>query len=175
MKKSALVHALGLTSILIASGFGHEVVAQVRLQTAGNAANFGRSRLSPGFSPDPRRVAVTTNGTINANELGLGGGCVGFVTLRPDHIINLTGATALLRVYAVVDQARPASNTDVTLLINDANNQWHCNDDSYGGANPTVNIPNAGPGQYDVWVGSYVAGAHAHASLRITEQDTNHP
>ncbi len=175
MKQSKLVPFLGLASILIASGFGHEVVAQARLQTGGNAANFGRSRLTTGFSPDPRRVAITTTGTIDARGLGLGSGCVGFVTARPDHIVTLTGASTLLRFYATVAAAAPATATDVTLLINDANNQWHCNDDSYGGANPTVNIPNAGPGQYDIWVGSYNAGTRARASLQITELDANHP
>ena len=58
--------------------------------------------------------------------------------------------------------------------MNTAGGRWVCNDDSYGGANPTVNIPGATRGQYDIWVGSYQAGAAARGRLHITELD-RHP
>jgi hypothetical protein len=161
--------------MLVVSGFGHEVVAQSRLTIGGRSSNFGSSNLRTGFVPDPRNVNVTSGGNIDARTLGLGSGCVGFVTARPDHILRLTGTSANLRFYVTVPGASASTRTDTTLLINGADGQWHCNDDSYGGANPTVNIPNAGPGQYDIWVGSYVSGANARGTLRITELDSNHP
>jgi hypothetical protein len=64
---------------------------------------------------------------------------------------------------------------DTTLLVNTAGGAWVCNDDSYGGTNPTVDIPNAGAGQYDVWVGSYRSGEQIRGALHITELANNHP
>ncbi len=174
MNKSALLSGLGLASMLAVSGFGHEVVAQARLLTGGNASNFGASTFATGFMPDPRRINVTSGGTIDARTLNLGAGCVGFVTARPDHILHFSGTSTNLRFFVRVPGARASQRTDTTLLINGADGSWHCNDDSYGGANPTVNIPNAGAGQYDIWVGSYVSGANARGALNITELD-RHP
>lgn len=175
MKKSVVLSAMGLAASLVVSGFGHEVVAQNSLQIGGRRANFGTSSLRAGFVPDPRVVAVTSGGNINASTLNLGAGCVGYVTRTPDHILNLRSPSSNLRIYVVVPGARASSNTDTTLLVNTASGGWVCNDDSYGGANPTVNIPNAAAGQYDIWVGSYVQGANIRGSLRITELDSNHP
>ncbi len=175
MKKSVVLSALGLATALAVSGFGHEVVAQGSLTIGGRRANFGTSSLRPGFVPDPRTVAVTSGGNIDVRSLNLGAGCVGYVTRQPDHILRLTGTSSSLRIYVVVPGAAASSRTDTTLLVNTANSRWLCNDDSYGGANPSVDIPNAGPGQYDIWVGSYVQGANVRGSLRITELSSNHP
>jgi len=86
---------------------------------------------------------------------------MGWATSIPDYIINLTGMSPTLRMYAT-------SDSDTTLIINDANGIWHCNDDS-DGLNPSVELPNASPGQYDVWVGSYSQGDGAAAVLHLTE------
>jgi hypothetical protein len=175
MRKSVVLSAMGLAAALVVSGFGHEVVAQSGLQIGGRRSNYGSISLRPGFVPDPRSVSVVAGGTIDARSLNLGAGCVGYVTRQPDYILRLQGTSANLRVYVVVPGASPASNTDTTLIINTANGQWRCNDDSYGGANPSVDLPNAGPGQYDIWVGSYVQGANARGRLYITELSSNHP
>ncbi|MDP3277893.1 MAG: peptidase S1 [Deltaproteobacteria bacterium] len=175
MNKKTLVSSLGLVTALAVSGFGGTVVAQQSLTLGGNTANFGRAALRAGFTPDPHRVSIVTGGTINASSLGLGAGCVGFVTRQPDFILNLSGTSSSLRIYAQIPGARASSGTDATLLVNTANGQWRCNDDSYGGANPTVDVPNAGPGQYDIWVGSYVSGSRARGQLMITELSSNHP
>lgn len=175
MKKSVVLSALGLAAALVVSGVGEDVVAQQSLQIGGRRANFGTVRLRPGFVPDPRSVSIVSGGTIDARSLNLGSGCVGYVTRTPDYIVNLGGQSSNLRFYVVVPGATASQNTDTTLLVNTASGGWRCNDDSYGGANPTVDVPNAGPGQYDVWVGSYVRGANVRGRLFVTELNSNHP
>jgi hypothetical protein len=147
----------------VVSGGG--VVAQsyaTALQIGGTQANYGYVTMGPGFQPDPVSVNVVSGGAINARNLGLPGGCIGWVTRTPDYIVRFTGATQNLRFFVT-------GNTDTTLIVNASNGTWHCNDDSYGGTNPTVDIPGAGPGQYDVWIGSYSQGNPAHAQLHMTE------
>lgn len=175
MKKSVILSAMGLATALAVSGFGHEVVAQSGLQIGGRRANFGTVSLRPGFVPDPRSVSIVSGGNIDVRSLNLGAGCVGFVTRQPDYILRLQGTSSSLRIYAQVPGATSAGNTDTTLVINTASGGWRCNDDSYGGANPSVDLPNAGPGQYDIWVGSYVRGANVRGRLFITELPNNHP
>jgi hypothetical protein len=175
MKKSVVLSAVGLAAALVVSGVGQDVVAQASLQIGGRRANYGRVSLRPGFVPDPRSVGIVAGGSIDVRSLNLGAGCVGYVTRQPDYIVNLTGTSPNLRFYVQVPGASPSSPTDTTLIINTANGGWRCNDDSHGGANPTVDIDNAAPGQYDVWVGSYQAGANARGRLFVTELRSNHP
>jgi len=138
------------------------------LQIGGHTANFGSRTVTPGFVPDPIQIAVTSGGAIDASRLGLGPTCRGFVTRQPDFIVRLTGATSNLRLYVTAPG-------DTTLLVNDAAGRWTCNDDSYGGTNPTVDLTDARAGQYDVWVGSYRDGEQIRGALHITELASNHP
>ncbi len=150
--------------------FGVGAGAQNGLLVGARRANFGVQRLAPGFMPDPKMVAVVSGGSIDARALGLGPGCVGWVTRQPDLIVQLTGPTASLRFYAVA-----TDGTDVTLLVNTPVGAWRCNDDSFGGTNPTVDLGNGQPGQYEVWVGSFRQAQAARATLHITELARNHP
>lgn len=168
MHTSKVMSVVGLLGALAVSGYGSQVTAQGALQIGGNRANFGKRNLRPGFVPDPVRVNVVSGGNIDSSTLNLGTGCRGFVTARPDYIVRLNGTSSSLRFYVV-------AGGDTTLLVNTAGGTWACNDDSYGGTNPTVNIPNAGSGQYDVWVGSYQSGQTVRGQLFITELDSNHP
>ncbi|MGD1996701.1 MAG: hypothetical protein PVH62_08005, partial [Anaerolineae bacterium] len=59
---------------------------------------------------------------------------------------------------------------DTTLVINDPNGSWRCNDD-YSGLDPMVEFPNPFTGQYDIWVGSYSSGDYVNGTLYITELD----
>ncbi len=133
--------------------------------------NFGARRVAPGFPRDPMRVNVVSGGSINVTSLNLAAGCTGFVTAQPDLNFTLTGTSPSLRVY--VDHVR--GNGDTTLIINKADGTWVCNDDSYGGVNPSIDLPNAGPGLYNVWIGSYQTGVQARGRLNITELPNNHP
>jgi serine protease Do len=131
--------------------------------------NYGAQSIAPGFTPDPIQVAVVSGGTLNVSSMGLGPACVGFATSNPDFNFTLTGTSAFLRVFV------NGASQDTTLIVNAANGSWLCNDDSNGGTSPMIDIPNAGPGLYNVWVGSYAAGANAQATLNITELASQHP
>lgn len=147
-----------------------EVAAGGTLVVGGAAANFGVVDLAPGFTPDPHQVSVVSGGAIDAATLGLGAGCNGWLTQQPDIIVRLSGPSQMLRFYVTSN-----GGEDTTLVINAGDGAYHCNDDSHGGTNPTVDINNAPAGQYDVWVGSYQQGVQATAVLNITELAGNHP
>ena len=142
---------------------------QSTLHIGGNSANYGVRPIAPGFVPDPISIPVVSGGGINVATLGHGS-CNGWVTAQPDMILRLSGNSGALRLYVTAN-----AGEDTTLVVNTAGGQWMCNDDSYGGRNPTVNLPNMGAGQYDVWIGSYQQGVQAHAVLHVTELDSNHP
>jgi hypothetical protein len=144
------------------------VVAQSRLLIGGSSSNFGSHTLSGGFMPDPWTTQITSGGSLDASNMSLGSGCRGFVTRQPDFILNYRNAASFLRFYAT-------GNGDTTLVINDAAGNWHCNDDSHGGLNPTVDLSNPPSGQYDIWVGSYRANENIRATLHVTELRSRHP
>jgi len=66
-------------------------------------------------------------------------------------------------------------NGDTGLVVNDPAGEWHCNDDSYGGVNPTITIGGALKGQYDVWVTSYSSDDRLSGTLHVTELESRHP
>ncbi len=133
--------------------------------------NFGSRTLAPGFVPDPATVSVVSGGSIDASTLGLPGGCRGWVTRAPDFNLSLTGTSGSLRIFI----NGTSGGEDVTLIINRADGSWACGDDSYGTLNPSVDLPNAGPGLYNVWVGSYREGTTVRARLNVTELASQHP
>lgn len=139
------------------------------LLAGGDAANFGVQNLAPGFVPDPHDINVVSGGDVDAGTMNLGEGCRGWLTRQPDIIVHLSGASNMLRFYVT------AGDDDTTLVVNAADGTYHCNDDAYGGRNPSVDIQGAGAGQYDVWVGSYQQGVRANGVLHVTELDRNHP
>ena len=163
-KSLLTVGAVGAAAIV---GFAATTIAQQSLTIGGNRANFGKHSLAAGFTPDPKRVNIVSGGNLNTSSMGLGSGCTGYATARPDAIVNWTGGGNLLRFFV-------RSSGDTTLLINDANGNWHCNDDT-DGTNPMVSISNPPNGQYDVWVGSYEAGANLQSRLFITEMANQRP
>jgi len=78
---------------------------------------------------------------------------------------------SLLRFYFIAD----TPGEDATLIINDSDSNWQCNDDSFGTRNPAIDFSPPESGWYDIWVGSYSAGANISGTLYITEYSTNHP
>lgn len=138
------------------------------LMPRGSSANFGTATLSPGFTPDPHEVSVTSGGSLSVRDMSLGSGCVGYATERPDFIVHLTATSSMLRMYVV-------GNGDTGLVVHDPGGSWHCSDDSYGGTNPTVDLHNTGKGQYDVWVTSYSSDDRIRGTLYVTELESQHP
>lgn len=169
MKLGKIWVALAALSLALGVGVvGSDVIAQSGLRIGGNSSNFGRTILRGGFVPDPWRSVITSGGAIDVSRAGLAPGCRGFVTAQPDYILDYANAANFVRFYFV-------AGGDTTLVINDANGRWHCNDDSHGGLNPTVDISRPPSGQYDIWVGSYRAHQNIRGNLHVTELRQNHP
>jgi hypothetical protein len=149
-------------------------------------ANYGGGTLRTGFTPDPWAFPLTAGGGSNAVEvstLGLTDAVSGqpcgrsFVTRRPDfHFTFQAGSNfALVRFYVVT-----TNGADATLLINQPNTQWRCNDDhghaDWGNAlMPAIDFESPASGRYDIWVGTFDASSHNPAQLFVTELQSNHP
>ncbi len=122
---------------------------------------FGSTKLLSGhFQPDPYTVQLEAGGDQDATALG--GNCVGFIADAPDYRIFYTPGTAPL-IFSVLSAA------DTTLVINDPNGNWICDDDSAGNFNPLIQMDNPAGGQYDIWVGTYDQSGFPEATLSIAE------
>lgn len=121
---------------------------------------YGVADLVSGFTPDPHSVAISAGGPYNAYQLPE---CVGFIATAPDYRVNFTaGDAGLPLIFSVQSEA------DTTLVINDAEGNWVCNDDS-DGLNPAVRFDTPVSGQYDVWVGTYSEGTMEPSTLNVSE------
>lgn len=146
----------------MASGTTSPVIENGRLDF-GQEPFFGNATLAAGFSPDPHTVTLASGGEVSVGYLG--GGCTGHAAVAPDYRINWTGSGGALRVFFVGEDGG-----DTTLLINRPDGSWVCNDDwSAGTVDPGIVLENAPSGQYDIWVGSYAAGAFVGGTLHVTE------
>lgn len=124
-------------------------------------ANYGSANLRGGFTPDPYRVSIVSGGSYRASSVR--GDCAGWVSGAPDFELNFTAGSLPLILSA-------ASSSDTTILVNDPNGNWYCNDDGgNAGLNPSLTFGNPTSGTYDIWIGSYSQGQNAQASLSISE------
>jgi hypothetical protein len=124
-------------------------------------AAYGNATLRAGFQPDPYRISITSGGGYRADSVRAG--CAGWVAAAPDFQLTYTAGSLPLILSA-------ASNSDTTLLVNDPNGNWFCDDDGgNAGLNPSLRFNNAASGVYDIWIGSYSQGNNATASLSISE------
>lgn len=122
----------------------------------------GVVRLRSGFTPDPHVVTLRSGGHINA-ATEVGTTCRGFITSAPNVRLEYQGGTGPLIISA-------ASETNTTLVINGANGEWYCDDDTgLNGGNPAINILNAPRGHYEIWVGSVDRDVRARALLHISQ------
>jgi hypothetical protein len=130
-------------------------------------ANFGTTELGPGFAPDPHTVYVVSGGSLDISTLGVGVECRGFATAASDYRLVLTGDVSRLRIFFVAQDGG-----DTTLVVNQADGTWACNDDfSTENFNPMIELTNAPAGVYEIWVGSFNTGTTVAGTLYITEQD----
>jgi len=125
---------------------------------------YGAVSLASGFQPDPHTQAIAAGGDVDASSVGASG-CAGWVARAPDYRVNWTAG----------DGSRPLifsvqSDADTTLVINDAQGHWVCDDDSGNeGLNPAITFQNPASGQYDVWVGTYAQGGLQDSTLHVSE------
>lgn len=145
------------TILLLPSGL------TAQLAPGGDMATFGSRMVSPGFTPDPIEISVVSGGSVDVSAQDIGFGCVGFGTEQPDYILNMSDATAQLRIFF-------EGEGDTGLVVNAPDGSWSCNDDAYG-LDPMVTFDDALSGQYDIWVTSYSSSESISGTLSITELD----
>ena len=92
--------------------------------------------------------------------------CRGFITQQPDHIFIAQTQFNQMRIIA-------RSHRDTTLIVQDAQGQVFCDDDSGGNRNPMVALRPMAAGPFRVWVGSYQRGQNARYTLGFTEMNYN--
>lgn len=133
-------------------------------------SNFGSAVLDTGFLPDPHTVDVVS-GPAGANSVEIAsagitpqnsGSCRGYATAQPDYIVQVNNPGQYLRFFV-------NAPGDTTLVINDGAGHWWCSDDDGGNLNPLIEMNGPVAGQYDIWVGSYQAGANIQAVLGVSE------
>ncbi|TFH73418.1 serine protease [Gammaproteobacteria bacterium LSUCC0112] len=132
---------------------------------------YGSADLAAGFTPDPHVVSVSAGGAVDVSIAGYGNECRGFASSAPDYKVTLSGDSALLQLYFVASSI----GDDATLIINNPEGTWLCNDDAPSSLNPGITINNPVAGRYDIWVGAYAQGEFINGELRITELSTTVP
>lgn len=125
---------------------------------------FGSAALSAGFAPDPHTLQMVSGGEVEASYLGEE--CAGYAAVAPDFRMTWSGDSSELRLFFAADDGG-----DTTLLVKLPDGSWVCNDDAAGTVEPMVVLPNPPHGRYDVWVGSYEAGAFVAGTLHVTERN----
>ena len=159
-----------------------------RLDPNGNSS-YGGGALESGFTPDPKTFRLTAGyggrrtdwaevSALNLRDAVSGETCSrAYVAAKKDFaFIFGAGHFSMVRFYVVTDDP----NVDATLLINQPDGKWRCNDDhgkdNWGHATaPVVDFNSPQSGRYDIWVGTFEASSNNPATLSITELDSNHP
>lgn len=127
------------------------------------APTYGTVNLTSGFHPDPHRQDIQAGGELAASVVGQQ--CTGYIARAPDYRVNWTAGSGNLPLIFSV-----ASSADTTLVVNDAQGNWLCDDDSGNeGMNPSITIQHPASGQYDVWVGTFASGSLAASTLDVSE------
>ena len=148
-----------IAALIVAAGFAAPAAAQDFSLTP----TFGSVNLTSGFTPDPFQVPIQAGGSIDVSKSHPG--CTGFVAGPPDYQLFFQGGQAGLPLIISV-----AANTDTTLVVNTPNGTWLCDDDSGEGAlNPQLRLNTPESGRYDIWVGTYAAGATQGSVLNVSE------
>ncbi len=123
---------------------------------------YGTLNLNVGFEPDPRTVDVDAGGDRQVS--GLGPNCAGWIDFsRPDVDLNYSPGQGQYPLYISA-----VSQSDTTIVINDPQGRWHCNDD-FEGLNPGVIFQQPLHGNYNIWIGTLDAGPTQRATVRISE------
>jgi len=124
--------------------------------------NYGSVTLAAGFPDDPHTVNVSAGGPVRVSDHI--DGCWGNASAAPDYSVYYTAGASFPLYFSAV------SNTDTTLIVNDPNGNWECDDDSGEGLNPQVVFNNPASGRYDVWVATFSdAGDFPSATLAVSE------
>jgi hypothetical protein len=117
--------------------------------------------LSAGFRPDPQVRSISAGGSTHTTLAG----CSAYIhAAAPDVDLNYTAGSLPLIISAT-------SGTDVVLLVNTPDGNWHCNDDGGDGTDARLTLSSPQSGNYNIWVGTYrsYSGDLPAAQLHISE------
>lgn len=159
---SGTTGATGLSGSSTTSGPANN--APVALMPAGPVS------LAAGAAP--YATSVVAGGAVDVRSLNLTGAdgsfCNGFAPDAPQVALTLSGTANPLRIFFVT----PAI-ADSTMVVQLPNGTFYCNDDFPGGnLNPLVDIPNAGPGVYNIFVGTF-SNTTTNPGVLYIAQSTN--
>lgn len=124
---------------------------------------YGTLNLAVGFLPDPQLMSLTAGGSDAASEAHAS--CSGYVSNAPAVELNYGASNEALAIYV-------ESDADTTLVVYDADGNWHCSDDyasDAAGTNPGLVLTNPSSGHYHIWIGTYEVGELPAAVLKISE------
>jgi hypothetical protein len=125
---------------------------------------YGTIDLDAGFTPDPYDKAISAGGD---DEVDLSApSCSGYIHAEaPDLDLNYDAGSLELFIYA-------RAKTDVTLVVNQPDGTWICNDDEMG-TDPMIRLQSPRSGNYNIWIGTYEASESPlpPATLYISELD----
>ncbi len=145
----------------LAAGLAAGAAASAAAQDWTRPAAFGGTQLPSGFTPDPHVRNLTAGGPIAASSRF--SNCRGYIADAPDYSVSYQAGD--LPLIFTVD-----SDRDTTLIINDPNGDWWCDDDgAEAPLNPMIRFDAPRSGRYDVWVGTYGQASGVPASLFISE------
>lgn len=138
--------------------------ANLHAQDLSGAPLNGTVQLIGGFTPDPWIVDIVPGGETAVGDLDAG--CSGFIYAdRPDLTVEYDDAAPTFGIFV-------NSSIDTTLVVNDPEGNWHCNDDAsfLGNSNPGIAFSEPLSGVYDIWVGTYDdVGVDGVGKLVLTE------
>ena len=149
-------------NIVLAAIAATALAAPAVAQDFNAAPNYRTINLRGGFAQDPNVTNLRAGGNLDASRV-VRSDCRGFITNRPDVRLNWTGGSLPLIISV-------QSDSDTTLVINDAQGNWVCDDDGGNeGLNPSVTFVAPASGQYDIWVGTFSTGSLQPSTLHVSE------
>src|SRR5688572_11902035 len=89
----------------------------------GGGAAAAPLTLGPGFTPDPTTATGSAGGVSDASTFGAG--CVGHISLTPNHTLTVSGQIPYMRIVANAAE-------DITLVVRRPDGTYMCNDDTEG-------------------------------------------
>ena len=155
MTKSALIVGVFLATVLASVS----TFAQPWMTAE---THYGTFTLEPGFDPDPLFAPADAGGPDNPDALGAPETCTGMLSsAQPEIRIRVAAEAPPLSVFV-------NSTADTTLVINDPEGNWHCNNDD-NGLNPRVHFDTPLSGQYSIWVGLWSSTEIVPSWIGVTE------
>ncbi|WP_026353853.1 hypothetical protein [Woodsholea maritima] len=127
------------------------------------APSYGVVSLATGFTPSPFEVDLQSGGELDSLTV-FGLACRGNIAQNPDYRVLFEAGSKPLDI-------RVEATADTTLIINDPNGDWFCDDDGASGVNPQLVFDQPLSGQYDIWVGTYGDASLQPAKLIIHEHE----